>query len=118
MEQQNLNSTSCGISLSHEDRIKLLQAGYHLKESRHIGLNIPSKLNYVYPDKIYAKHPDGEVWRIIYLGQPALLKEHPSKITTCGIAYGYPSKKGGGFLQPVNLRSVEFLEESEHPQIT
>ncbi|CAM1364770.1 hypothetical protein [Tenacibaculum xiamenense] len=108
-EGADVNGTGCGYNLTANQRFELIKEGFLLEDSNNLGFNFFSKLNYVYNDKIYAKHYNGEIWRIVYLGQPAVIKHYVGKQYTCGGAYGYPLDAGGGYLKHVKLGSVKFL---------
>ncbi|MFD1014423.1 hypothetical protein [Winogradskyella rapida] len=104
-------SSGCNYSLNDQQRFELIKEGFLLEDSNHQGLNFFSKLNYVYNDKIYAKHFNNEIWRIVYLGQPAVIRHYEGKEFTCGGAYGYPVKQDGGYLKHVKLGSLKFLND-------
>ena len=102
-------TTGCGYEFTKDQRFELIKAGFVIEESNHLGFSFASKLNYVYNDKIYAKHFDGDIWRIVYLGQPAVMKHSNGKFT-CGAAYGYSTNGDHSKLQHVSLGSIEFIE--------
>ncbi|CAL2101246.1 conserved protein of unknown function [Tenacibaculum sp. 190130A14a] len=103
------NNTGCGYNLNDQQRFELIKEGFLLEDANHQGFNFFSKLNYVYNDNIYVEHYNKEIWRIVYLGQPAIIKHYQGQQYTCGAAYGYPLKKGGGYLKHVKLGSIKFL---------
>lgn len=103
-------STGCGYQLTPAQRIELIKEGFLLEDSNHQGFNTFSKLNYVFPDKIYAKHFNGEIWRIVYLGQPSIIKHYVGKKYTCGGAMGYAVRGTKRYLKHVKLGSIEILE--------
>lgn len=104
------NGTGCGYVLTPEQRVELIKKGFLLEDSNHQGYNTFSKLNYVLPDKIYAKHYNGEIWRIVYLGQPSIIKHYVGKKYTCGGAIGYSINGTKRYLKHVNLGSIEILD--------
>lgn len=109
----NPDSTGCGHRISDQDRVRLIEAGFAFRDANNLGYSFFSKMNYVYPDKIYAKHYNGEIWRMVYLGQPAIYKDYVGKSYTCGLAYGYPLSRDGGRLTYVNLGSIYILDHYE-----
>ncbi|WP_431165695.1 hypothetical protein [Tenacibaculum halocynthiae] len=103
------NNTGCGYNLTDDQRFELIKEGFLLEDANSNGFNFFSKLNYVYNDDVYAKHYNGEIWRIVYLGQPAIIKHYQGLQYTCGGAYGYPISQDGGYLRHVKLGSIKFL---------
>lgn len=103
------NSSGCGYNLNDQQRFELIKEGFLLEDSNHQGFNYFSKMNYVYNDNIYAKHFNDEIWRIVYLGQPAIIKHYQGQEYTCGGVYGYPVEQDGGYLKHVKLGSIKFL---------
>lgn len=111
----DVNSTGCGYPINETDRIKLMKEGFTFSDSNNLGYNFFSKMTYVYPDKMYAQ-VKGEVWRIVYLGLPAVYKEYVGKNFTCSFAYGYPVNGGGGQLTFVQTGTITFLENYSPPK--
>lgn len=116
MEDKNNQKTSeektssgCSYNLNDQQRFELIKEGFLLEDSNHQGFNFFSKLNYVYNDEIYAKHYNDEIWRIVYLGQPSIIKHYVGQEYTCGGAFGYPVQQDGGYLKHVKLGSLKFL---------
>lgn len=103
-------SSGCGYTLTQEQRVELIKEGFLLEDSNHQGFNTFSKLNYVFPDKVYAKHFNGEIWRIVYLGQPSIIKHYVGKKYTCGGAIGYSINGTKRYLKHVKLGSIEILD--------
>ena len=111
INKESINvGTGCGYTLTPEQRVELIKEGFLLEDSNHQGYNTFSKLNYVFPDKVYAKHYNGEIWRIVYLGQPSIIKHYVGKKYTCGGAIGYPINGVKRYLKHVNLGSIEILD--------
>ncbi len=101
--------TGCNYNLSESQRFELIKEGFLLEDSNNLGFNMFSKLHYAYPDKIYAKHFNGDVWRIVYLGQPSIIKHYVGKEYTCGGAFGYSINGTDSSLKYVRLGSLKFL---------
>lgn len=114
IDEKNDESTeqfisACGYNLNDEQRFELIKEGFLLEDNNNQGFNFFSKLNYVYNDEIYARHYNNEIWRIIYLGQPSIIKNYEGEQYSCGGAYGYPINVEGGLLKYVKLGSIKFL---------
>jgi len=103
-------TTKCGLKLTDEQQFELIKEGFLIEDYNKPGFDTFNKLNYVYPDKIYAKHFDKTTWRIVYIGQPSLIRHYVGQSTTCGAAYGYPIDQDGGELKHVKLASLKFLD--------
>ena len=110
----DINSTGCGYVISEPDRVSMMKEGFTFSDSNNLGPNFFSKMTYVYPDKMYAK-VGTDVWRIVYLGQPAIYKDYVGRNFTCSFAYGY-SVVGTGKLTFVQAGTISFLENYTPPK--
>tara|TARA_B110000902_G_C14089584_1_gene506312 strand:+ start:302 stop:670 length:369 start_codon:yes stop_codon:yes gene_type:complete len=113
-EEIENEAQKCRYNLTDEQKFELIKEGFLLEASNTLDFDTFSKMNYVYADNIYAKHYNKEVWRIVYLGQPSIIRHLQGQGQTCGGAYGYPIKdKDGGQLKHVKLGSIKFLNNYE-----
>jgi hypothetical protein len=109
-EEMEEKAQKCRYDLTDEQKFELIKEGFLLEDSNTIGFDTFSKMNYVFADNIYAKHYNNEIWRIVYLGQPSIIRHYVGQGQTCAGAFGYPIEDiDGGELKHVRLGSIKFL---------